>query len=95
METITLGVLDLQSDQLGFFNANDIDIFESLATGIALSIRNTRLYSTERWRRTVADTFTDIAGLLSANPALPDLLDRILIALETKPALRFFRNLAS
>lgn len=79
----TLGVLDLQSDQLGFFNANDIDIFESLAAGIALSIRNTRLYSTERWRRTVADTFTEIAGLLSANPALPDLLDRILIALET------------
>lgn len=79
----TLGVLDLQSDQEKQFDTNDIDIFESLATGIALSIRNTRLYSTERWRRTVADTFTEIAGLLSANPALPDLLDRILIALET------------
>lgn len=79
----TLGVLDLQSDQLNHFDQNDLDLFESLASGIALSIRNARLFRTERWRRSVSDSFRDIAGLLSANLALPDLLDHILTAVET------------
>ncbi len=79
----TLGVLDLQSDQLNHFDQNDLDLFESLASGIALTIRNARLFRTERWRRSVSDSFRDIAGLLSANLALPDLLDHILTAVET------------
>ncbi len=77
-----LGVLDLQSDELNRFSQSDLELFESLSSGIAQSIRNASLYRTEKWRRRVADSFRDIAGLLSSNLALPDMLDRVLAALE-------------
>jgi len=78
-----LGVLDLQSDQVQHFTQSDLKLFESLASGIAQSIRNASLFRTEKWRRRVADSFRDIAGLLNSNLALPDMLDRVLSALET------------
>jgi phosphoserine phosphatase RsbU/P len=78
-----LGILDLQSDEPDAFSTLDIEIFESLASGIALSMRNATLYRTEKWRRNVADSFKVIASMLSTNLALPDLLEHILIALET------------
>lgn len=78
-----LGVLDIQSDRVNHFTQSDLDLFESLASGIAQSIRNASLFRTEKWRRRVADSFRDIAGLLISNLALPDMLDRVLSALET------------
>ncbi|MHC1740845.1 MAG: GAF domain-containing protein [Anaerolineaceae bacterium] len=77
-----LGVLDIQSDQLNSFDTQDLQLFEGLAAGIAVSLRNANLFRTEKWRRQVADSFQDVAGLLSANVELSDLLDRILTELE-------------
>ncbi len=77
-----LGVLDLQSDKVNYFSRADQDLFESLASGIAQSIRNATLFRTERWRRSVADSFRDTAGSMVSNLALPDMLDRVLAALE-------------
>lgn len=78
-----LGVLDMQSDQIDRFTQSDLELFESLASGIAQSIRNAFLFRSEKWRRRVADSFRDIAGLLNANLALPDMLDRVLAAIES------------
>ena len=78
-----LGVLDMQSDKVNRFNEADRNLFESLASGIAQSIRNATLFRSERWRRNVADSFRDTAGSLISNLALPDMLDRILAALES------------
>lgn len=78
-----LGILDLQSDEINRFNQVDLELFESLASGVAQAIRNASLYRSEKWRRRVADSFRDIAGLLNTNLALPDMLDRVLSALET------------
>jgi GAF domain-containing protein len=77
-----LGVLDLQSDQIDAYTEDDQLLFEGLASGIALSIRNANIFGTERWRRQVADSFKDVASLLSAELALDDLLDKILVELE-------------
>lgn len=77
-----LGILDLQSDQVDHFTQADCDLFESLASGIAQSIRNATLFRTERWRQRVAESFRDTAGSLVSNLALPDMLDRVLAALE-------------
>lgn len=77
-----LGVLDLQSDQVNGFDEDDIPLLEAMANSIAIALRNARLYKSEIWRRQVADSFREIAGLVSANVALDDLLDRILIQLE-------------
>lgn len=77
-----LGVLDLQSERLNAFDEQDIPLLEAMAASIAIAIRNARLYKSERWRHQVADSFREIAGLVSANIALEDLLDRILAQLD-------------
>ncbi|NMC80510.1 MAG: GAF domain-containing protein, partial [Chloroflexi bacterium] len=76
------GVLDIQSDQVNAFDENDRFLLEALAASIAIAIRNATLYRTERWRRQVADSFRDVAGLVSGNLALDKLLEAILAELE-------------
>ncbi|MFZ3080037.1 MAG: GAF domain-containing protein [Bellilinea sp.] len=77
-----LGVLDLQSERVNGFEVNDIPLLEAMSASIAIAIRNARLYNSEIWRRQVADSFREIAGLVSANVALDDLLGRILTQLD-------------
>jgi serine phosphatase RsbU (regulator of sigma subunit)/putative methionine-R-sulfoxide reductase with GAF domain len=77
-----LGILDLQSDQVNAFTEDDLSLFEGLASGIAISIRNANIFRTERWRQQVADSFKDVASLLSENVALDELLEKILNELE-------------
>jgi GAF domain-containing protein len=77
-----LGILDLQSDVYNSFSQEDLDLFEGLASVIAVALRNANLFRTERWRREVADSFQDVAKLLSENVELPTLLDKILTSLE-------------
>lgn len=76
------GVLDIQSNRINAFDENDRFLFEALAASIAIAIRNATVYRIERWRRQVADSFRDVAGLVSANIALDKLLDTILTELE-------------
>jgi sigma-B regulation protein RsbU (phosphoserine phosphatase) len=73
-----LGVLDVQSDRKNAFSEDDRFLFEALADNVAIAIRNAGLYRSERWRRQVADSLREVAGLLSANLALSDVLDAIL-----------------
>jgi GAF domain-containing protein len=73
-----LGVLDVQSDQRDAFTDDDRFLFEALADNVAVAIRNASLYRSEHWRRQVADSLREVAGLLSANLALDQVLDTIL-----------------
>ena len=73
-----LGVLDVQSDRQEAFDDNDRFLFEALADSVAIAIRNANLYRSERWRRQVADSMRDVAGLLSAGIELDEVLDAIL-----------------
>jgi serine phosphatase RsbU (regulator of sigma subunit)/putative methionine-R-sulfoxide reductase with GAF domain len=77
-----LGILDLQSDKTNAFTNDDLELFEGLASVVAVSLRNATLFRSERWRREVADSFQDIARLLSENMELPLLLEKILLTLE-------------
>jgi len=77
-----LGVLDIQSDRLNAFNDNDCNLYEALGASIAIAIRNASLYRTENWRRQVAESFKDVASLISSNIPLDKLLDTILGELE-------------
>lgn len=77
-----LGVLDLQSEQTDAFSQQDQQLIETLADNIAVAMRNARLYHTEKWRRQVAESLRDVAGLLSDNFALSDLLNEILTQLH-------------
>lgn len=77
-----IGVLDIQSDKLNAFNEDDQLMFEAVGDTIASAIRNADLYRSERWRRQVADGLREVAGLVSANVGVEQVLDRVLVELE-------------
>jgi serine phosphatase RsbU (regulator of sigma subunit)/putative methionine-R-sulfoxide reductase with GAF domain/anti-sigma regulatory factor (Ser/Thr protein kinase) len=77
-----IGVLDLQSNHLKAFSEDDRFLCEALADNVAVAIHNADLYRTERWRRQVADSLREVAGLISADVGLEDVLDSILRELE-------------
>ncbi|HSO28061.1 MAG TPA: GAF domain-containing protein [Anaerolineales bacterium] len=77
-----LGVLDVQSDRAHAFNEDDRFLFEALADNIAVAMRNATLYRSERWRRQVADSLREVAGLLSADVGLDQVLDAVMAELE-------------
>lgn len=77
-----IGVLDLQSNHGNAFSDEDRFILEALADNIAAAIHNAELFRTERWRRQVADSLREVAGLLSADVGVDDVLDSVLRELE-------------
>jgi sigma-B regulation protein RsbU (phosphoserine phosphatase) len=77
-----VGVLDLQSDRTNAFTEEGHFLCEALADSVASAIHNADLYQTERWRRQVADSLRDVAGSISAEVGLDDVLDSILHELE-------------
>lgn len=77
-----VGLLDVQSDRPGAFNEDDLSLFETLADNIAAAIHNADLYRSEQWRRQVADSLREVAGLISANVGVDQVLDAILSELE-------------
>ncbi len=82
IEDRVLGVLDVQSDQPERFDETDMLVLRALADNVAIAIRNANLYRSEQWRRQVADSLREVAGLLSAGVALDQVLDAILTELE-------------
>lgn len=77
-----LGVLDIQSDRLNAFKEDDRLMFEAVGDTVAAAIRNADLYRSERWRRQVADSLREVAGLISANVGLDQALEAILVEME-------------
>lgn len=77
-----LGIMDIQSDQFNAFTEQDKFLIEGLADNIAVALRNAYLYRSEQWRRQVADSLREVAGLLSADVNLDKVLNAILAELE-------------
>jgi len=77
-----VGVLDIQSDKRNAFSEDDRLIFEAVADNIATAIHNADLYRSEQWRRQVADGLNEVAGLISADAGVDDVLEAILSELD-------------
>ncbi len=77
-----IGLLDIQSDKLNAFTEDDRVMFEAVADTVAAAIRNADLYRSEQWRRQVADSLRDVAGLVSGNAGLDEVLEMILVELD-------------
>ncbi|HSL29399.1 MAG TPA: GAF domain-containing protein [Anaerolineales bacterium] len=77
-----VGVLDIQSDQREAFTEDDRLMFEAVADNIATAIHNADLYRSEQWRRQVADSLREVAGLISADASVDDVLEAILSELD-------------
>lgn len=77
-----LGILDVQSDAPGVFREEDRSLFEALADHVAVAMRNAYLYRSERWRRQVADSLREVAGLLAGDASLDQVIEAALAELE-------------
>lgn len=77
-----VGLLDIQSDKLNAFTEDDRVMFEAVADTMAAAIRNADLYRSEQWRRQVADSLREVAGLVSSNAGLDEVLEMILAELD-------------
>lgn len=77
-----IGLLDIQSDKLNAFTEDDQVMFEAVADTMAAAIRNADLYRTEQWRRQIADSLREVAGLVSDNVGVDEVLETILAELD-------------
>jgi len=77
-----MGVLDVQNDHIDAFSDVDLLLFEALGGNVAAAIYNADLYRSEQWRRQVADSLREVAGLLSDNVNVEQVLDAVLTELE-------------
>ena len=77
-----IGLLDIQSDKLNAFKEDDQIMFEAVADTMAAAIRNADLYRSEQWRRQVADSLREVAGLVSDNVGVDEVLETILSELD-------------
>lgn len=75
-----LGVLDLESDQLAAFDAEDVPLAESLADAIALALDNARLYAEVRHNAADLNSLYTVTRTVSRSLALEDVLSRALSA---------------
>jgi phosphoserine phosphatase RsbU/P len=67
---------------LNAFTEDDRMIFEAVADNIATAIHNADLYRSEQWRRQVGESLREVAGLVSANVGVDDVLEAILDELD-------------
>lgn len=77
-----VGLLDIQSDKLNAFTEDDQIMFEAVADTMAAAIRNADLYRSEQWRRQIADSLREVAGLVSDNVGVDEVLETILAELD-------------
>ena len=77
-----VGVLDIQSDRRNAFTEDDQAIFETVGGNIATAIHNADLYRSEQWRRQVGESLREVAGLISENVGVDDVLEAILSELD-------------
>lgn len=76
-----LGVLDVQSDEADAFSDQDVELLETLSLTIASALKNANLYKSAQWRRNLAETYREIAELISENLELDGLINTILAKL--------------
>jgi serine phosphatase RsbU (regulator of sigma subunit)/putative methionine-R-sulfoxide reductase with GAF domain len=77
-----VGLLDIQSDKPNAFTEEDQLLFEAVADTMAAAIRNADLYRSEQWRRQVSDSLREVAGLVSNNAGVDEVLETILAELD-------------
>ena len=83
-----LGVINVESQELDAFDADDLDTMEWLAARAAAAIHNAQLHAAEREQRTLADTLRNI-GLTLSTELNPDaILDTLARSRGARGAVR-------
>jgi len=77
VENRVLGVLDVQSDQLNAFSADDVTLLETLASQIALAIEQAQTYDAERRLAQRLEALIKVNQAVVSVLDLDELLDRL------------------
>jgi len=77
-----VGVLDCQSDRLGHFDDETIELLTLFSTQASIAIQNARLYSLERQRARQLEAINAIAQQSTAVLDLEDLLSRVCLVIQ-------------
>lgn len=72
-----LGVLDIQSDRPGQLTSEDLPLVETLASQVAVALRNAQMYEEQRRRATELSILNEIGRALSAASGLDELVETI------------------
>ena len=72
-----VGVLDMQSDQVDFFDKETIDLMTLFSTQASIGIENARLYSRERRRAQQMEAINAVARQTTALVELDQLLNKV------------------
>ncbi len=77
-----VGVLDVQSDEVNHFTAEDVRVQETLAGQIAVAVQNAYSFEAEREQRALAEALRDTAAAVSGKLELSEVLNTLLNNLE-------------
>ena len=72
-----VGVLDFQSDQLDFFDAEAIDLLTLFSTQASIALENARLYSIQQRRGAQLEAINAIARQTTGSLEMKELLDKV------------------
>jgi PAS domain S-box-containing protein len=73
-----IGTLTLDSDQVGVYTPEHVEIAQVLASQAAIAIENARLYEAERAARARADALLEISRTITSTLSLEEVFERIL-----------------
>ncbi|GEM_PF-596017 len=76
-----LGVLNIEHDAPGAFNAEDVQVLEALAAQVAVAIQNAANYQAEQARRQITEQLYTVGMQLSRTLDLSEILNLILTGL--------------
>jgi diguanylate cyclase (GGDEF)-like protein len=76
-----VGVLDMQSDRVNFFDDETIDLLTLFSTQASIAIENARLYSLEQRRARQMEAINAIARQTTALIELDELLEKVSVAI--------------
>jgi serine phosphatase RsbU (regulator of sigma subunit)/putative methionine-R-sulfoxide reductase with GAF domain len=74
----TLGVLDIQSNQIDAFNENDVIVLGALANSIALAVQDAELYSSLSERAEQISIIFEVSQAINSFLDLDELLEKII-----------------
>lgn len=70
-----IGILDVQSGEVGAFDAEDVFILRTLADQLAMALENARLYQAQQEEAWVLNALLQVAQNIAQAPDLEDLLE--------------------
>ncbi len=78
-----VGVLDIESPEVGYFNEDQVRLLSLLGSQIAIAIENARLYESERRNREMLALLYDISKDLGSTLEVDELVHKVAAAVKT------------